>query len=66
MLANSDWARLIAPPTTHHLIPYANAMAKGDDRWFNRVEQFVASTKKDNRLLTFCKHHHLEAMVRLD
>jgi len=66
MLANSDWARLIAPPTTYHLTPYAYAMAQGDDRWFNRVEQFVASTKMDSRLLAICKRHHLEAMIRFD
>ncbi|MDD2465643.1 MAG: ABC transporter substrate-binding protein [Desulfobulbus sp.] len=66
MLANSDWARLIAPTTTYHITPYAYAMAKGDDLWFDRVEQFVASTKKDGRLLAISKRYHLEAMARLD
>ncbi|MGD9950261.1 MAG: ABC transporter substrate-binding protein [Desulfobulbus sp.] len=66
MLANSDWARLIAPPTTYHITPYAYAMAQGDDRWQDRVEQFVASTKKDGRLLAISKRYHLEAMARLD
>ncbi len=31
MLANSDWARLIAPPTVYHITPYAYALAKGDE-----------------------------------
>ena len=66
MLANSDWARLIAPPTVYHITPYAYALAKGDDRWFERVEHFVAETKKDGRLLAISKRYHLEAMARLD
>lgn len=66
MLANSDWARLIAPPTTYHITPYAYAMTPGDDRWHDRVEQFVAGTKKDGRLLAIGKRYRLEAMARLD
>ncbi len=66
MLANSDWARLIAPPTAYHVTPYAYAMAQGDEPWRARVDQFVASTKKDGRLLAISKRYHLEAMARLN
>jgi len=66
MLANSDWARLVAPSTTYHITPYAYVMAPGDDRWHGRVEQFVAAVKKDGRLLQAAKRYRLEAMVRTD
>lgn len=66
MLANSDWARLVAPSTTYHITPYAYAMAPGDDRWHGRVEQFVAAVKKDGRLLQAAQRYRLEAMVRTD
>lgn len=66
MLANTDWARLIAPNPTYHITPYAYALAPGDDRWHGRVEQFVAAVKKDGRLLAAAKRYRLEAMVRTD
>ena len=66
MLANTDWARLIAPNPTFHITPYAYALAPGDDRWHGRVEQFVAAVKKDGRLLEAAKRYRLEAMVRTD
>lgn len=66
MLANTDWARLIAPNPTFHITPYAYALAPGDDRWHGRVEQFVAAVKKDGRLLEAAKRYRLEAMVHTD
>lgn len=66
MLANTDWARLIAPPATYHLTPYAYAMAPGDDRWHRRVEEFVGAVKRDGRLLAAARRHRLEAIVYLD
>ncbi len=66
MLANTDWARLIAPNPTFHITPYAYALPLGDDRWHGRVEQFVAAVKKDGRLLEAAKRYRLEAMVRTD
>nr|WP_320011759.1 ABC transporter substrate-binding protein [uncultured Desulfobulbus sp.] len=66
MLAHSDWARLVAPPKNYHITPYAYALAPGDEPWMQRVEQFVAQSKADGRLLAICKRHHLAAMARLD
>jgi ABC-type amino acid transport substrate-binding protein len=66
MLANSDWARLVAPASTYHITPYGYALAPGDEHWLQRVEQFVARTKKDGRLLAICSRYHLAAMARLD
>ena len=66
MLANTDWARLIAPNPTYHITPYAYATAPGDDRWHERVERFVAAVKKDGRLLAAAKRYRLDAMVRID
>lgn len=66
MLANSDWARLIAPPGVYHLMPYAYAMAPGDDRWHERVERFVAAIKADGRLLATARRHQLAIIAKLD
>lgn len=66
MLANSDWARLVPPPETYHLTPYAYAVAPGDDAWHGRVEEFVRAIKRDGRLLEAARRHRLEAIVNLD
>ena len=63
MLEQTDWARLVSPPATYHLTPYAYAMAPGDDRWFARLDLFVADIKRDGRLLAAAKRHQLEAIV---
>jgi cyclohexadienyl dehydratase len=62
-LANADWARLVSPPSTYHITPYAYAMKPGDDAWFARVERFVADIKRDGRLLAAAKRHHLDSIV---
>ncbi len=66
MLATSDWARLITPPSTYHLTSYAYAMQQGDDRWHARVERFVADIKRDGRLLVAAKRHKLDPIVARD
>jgi len=66
MLANSDWARLVSPPSVYQMMPYAYAMAPGDDRWHARVEAFVAAIKQDGRLLKAAKRNRLEAIAKLD
>jgi ABC-type amino acid transport substrate-binding protein len=62
-LANADWARLVSPPATYHITPYAYAMKPGDDAWHERVERFVADIKRDGRLLEAAKRHKLESIV---
>jgi ABC-type amino acid transport substrate-binding protein len=66
MLEQTDWARLVSPPSTYHLTSYAYAMAPGDDRWLARVERFVADVKRDGRLLAAAKRHQLEPIVARD
>ena len=63
MLEQTDWARLVSPPSTYHLTPYAYAVAPGDIRWLQRMEQFVADIKRDGRLATAARTHQLEAIV---
>jgi ABC-type amino acid transport substrate-binding protein len=65
MLDNSDWARLVAPPSTYHLTPYAWAMRPGDDRFHARVESLLREIKSDGRLLNSAKRHGLEPIVSL-
>ena len=66
MLVNTDWARLVSPPSVYHLTAYAYAMAPGDDRWHQRIETFVRTVKEDGRLLASAKRYRLESMVKLD
>ncbi|WP_319586442.1 ABC transporter substrate-binding protein [uncultured Desulfobulbus sp.] len=66
MLANSDWARLVAPPATYHLTSYAYAMVPGDDRWHERVERFIGAIKQDGRLLETARRHRLEIIAKFD
>lgn len=63
MLDNSDWARLVSPPSTYHITPYAWAMAPGDDRWHARVESVLAAMKQDGRLMANARRHGLEPIV---
>lgn len=62
-LANADWARLIAPPRTYHVTPYAYAIKPGDDAWHNRLETFVSDIKRDGRLMAAASRHKLEPIV---
>ena len=66
MLEQTDWARLVSPPSTYHLTSYAYAVAPGDDRWLARVERFVADVKRDGRLAAAAKRHQLEPIVARD
>lgn len=62
-LANADWARLVSPPGTYHITPYAYAMQPGDDVWHARMERFVADIKRDGRLMASAKRHRLDPIV---
>jgi ABC-type amino acid transport substrate-binding protein len=63
MLDNADWARLVSPPSTYHVTPYAYAVKPGDDAWLARVNRFVADIKRDGRLAAAARRHKLEAIV---
>jgi ABC-type amino acid transport substrate-binding protein len=62
-LANSDWGRMVSPPSSYHITPYAYAMKPGDDAWFTRMQQFVSDIKRDGRLLAAARRHKLETIV---
>jgi cyclohexadienyl dehydratase len=63
MLDNHEWARLVSPPEVYHLTPYAWAMQPGDDAFAVRVEQVLATMKRDGRLLGNARSHGLESIV---
>ncbi|MDD5247448.1 MAG: ABC transporter substrate-binding protein [Rhodocyclaceae bacterium] len=63
MLQNADWARLVAPPAPYHLTSYAYAVKPGDERWYARVEGFVAAIKRDGRLRAAAKRHRLDPIA---
>ena len=65
MLAKTDWAKLIEPKTTYHKTDYAWAMKYGEDKFYNRVEQFIQDIKNDGRLLNLAKKNGLEPIVKL-
>jgi ABC-type amino acid transport substrate-binding protein len=62
-LANADWARLISPPNTYQLTPYAYAIKPADDAWHTRLETFVSDIKRDGRLMAAAKRYKLEPIV---
>lgn len=62
-LVTNDWARLVAPPHSYHITPYAYAVKPGDDKWHARLERFVADIKNDGRLLASARRHKLEAIL---
>jgi ABC-type amino acid transport substrate-binding protein len=63
MLDNNDWARLISPPETYHITPYAWAVAPGETRLLTRLDQILAEMKRDGRLLTNARRYGLEPIV---
>lgn len=58
-----DWAKLIAPPGKTEQFEYAYAVAKGDDAWLKRVDQFVTDIKQDGRLAKAAAHYNLTPIV---
>ncbi len=62
-LTNADWARLVSPPSTFHITPYAYAVKPGDDRWYARVELFVSEIKRDGRLVEAARRYKLDPIV---
>lgn len=62
-LSNNDWAKLVSPPRTYHITPYAYAMQQGDKVWQDRLDRFVADIKRDGRLMAAAKRHGLETIV---
>ncbi|AGG34400.1 extracellular solute-binding protein [beta proteobacterium CB] len=66
MLANTDWARVIAPSRPLQPTDYAYAIAKGDPAWLARVNQFVAQVKQDGRLEKYATEFKLQQIVVKD
>ena len=63
LLDNADWARLIAPPTPYHVLPYAYAVKPGDDAWLRRVDAFVSAIKRVGRLQAAARRNGLAEIV---
>lgn len=63
LLDNADWARLVSPTKPFHALPYAYAVKPGDEAWLKRVDDFVASIKRDGRLEAAARHHGLAEIV---
>lgn len=66
MLETTDWARLVAPPTTYHLTSYAYAMQQGDDIWHQRIERFMQKAKQNGQLMAAIKRHKLDPIATRD
>jgi cyclohexadienyl dehydratase len=45
------------------VLPYAYAVKPGDEAWLKRVDEFVASIKKDGRLQAAAKRNGLSDIV---
>ncbi len=66
LLEMTDWARLLAPPASYHLTPYAFAVKPGDPAWLARLEAFVSAIKEDGRLAEAARRNRLEPIVAHD
>ena len=65
LLDNADWAKLVAPPTPYHVLPYAYAVKPGDEAWLRVVDEFVLRIRKDGRLAAAAQHNGLGEIVVL-
>lgn len=63
MESDVSWARVIKPDASYNVTPYAWAVAPSDERWLQRLERFLATIKRDGRLLTAARRHGLEPIV---
>jgi len=66
VLANTDWARVLAPSVPVQLTDYAYAVAPGDAGWLARLDAFVEAVRRDGRLVAAAQRHGLSAIVALD
>lgn len=63
MLDQYDWPKMIKPPKPFHMTPYGWAMAKGEDKFLKKTQEFIEKIKSDGRLLQFAKKYKLESIV---
>lgn len=63
MLETTDWARLVSPTTVFHETPYAYALAPADEKWAQRMEQFVRDVQQDGRLMKTALRYKLDPIV---
>ncbi len=63
MLANTDWARVIAPDSPVQMTDYAYAVPKNNPIWLARVNAFVSQIKKDGRLKNAAAPNNLLPMI---
>lgn len=66
MLKTTDWARLVKPPQTYHITPYAWAMRPGDDAWHARVESFLQQARRDGTLRQAAERNNLLPIAQLN
>ncbi len=59
MLANTDWANVIAPSQPIAPIDYAYAVPKGEEVWIARINEFLSKTKTDGRLEKYARQFDL-------
>ena len=65
MLKQTSWAKLISPNSTYHMTEYSWAMAYEDDKFYNRIEEFISDIKQDGRLQNLAIKNELEQIIRL-
>lgn len=63
LLDNADWAELVRPPKPFHVLPYAYAVAPGDDAWLQTVDRFVERIGNDGRLEAAARRNGLSSIL---
>jgi ABC-type amino acid transport substrate-binding protein len=63
MVDYHDWARVLPPPATYAVLPYAWAVQPGDADWLKTIDRFLATIKTDGRLARTAKRYGLAPIV---
>lgn len=63
VLDRNDSIRLITPEVYKDVLPYAYALKPGDQKWLERVNQFVDTIKRDGRLERAAQRYGLAPMI---
>jgi ABC-type amino acid transport substrate-binding protein len=57
LVRNTDWARMIDPPDRSAATLFTWAVPKGENAWFQYVQHFIETIKRDGRLLRAVQRH---------
>lgn len=63
LLHETEWAKLITPPSPFHKTYYGWAVALDETALYEKAQEFMRRIKKDGRLMQAAKRHYLDPIV---